>query len=186
MVKNAEWFVLSVLKAFFFPWWGETFLREFSRNVHSTQKVCLNKVYLQVWKYLPSFNVHSSTVNICDIINGIIYLIFLKKFIRFEDNIIFNVLLTEPNKMYSQLTVSCVLVNTFYQNDDTWSPLLFRRSREVGVVRRGSYTWLKKWAPSSLSLSQPCIWSSSDHAYFWWSSEQKRWSSTIILMKCVD
>ena len=35
-------------------------------------------------------------------------------------------------------------------------------------------------------LSKSRIWSCSGHAYFRWSSEQKRWSSTIIMMKCVD
>ena len=40
------------------------------------------------------------------------------------------------------LTVSCVLVNTLHQNDGTWSPLLFRRSPEVGVAERCGYP---KW-----------------------------------------
>ena len=66
---------------------------------------------------------------------------FLKKFIRFEVKIIYKVLLTKPNKIYSQLTVSCVLVKTLHQNDGTWSPLLFQRSPKR--IRRGSYTWLK-------------------------------------------
>ena len=35
------------------------------------------------------------------------------------------------------------LSNIFHQNDGTWSTLLFRRSPEVGVARRGSYTWLR-------------------------------------------
>ena len=37
------------------------------------------------------------------------------------------------------------LDNIFHQNDGTWSPLLFRQSPEVSVVRRGSYSYT--WMP---------------------------------------
>ena len=52
--------------------------------------------------------------------------------------------------------------------------------------------WIRRRAPNTMNrdeggpLSQSCIWSSSGHAYIWWLSEQRRWSNTIILMKCVD
>ena len=51
-------------------------------------------------------------------------------------------LFLKPNKISSRLMVSY----------GTWSTLQFRRSPEVGVVRRGSYTWLRLWAPRLCSL----------------------------------
>ena len=101
-----------------------------------------------------------------------------------------------------------------HQNDSTWSPILFRWSPQIGVANRGSYihdwdsgsnckgvclgcvpyqrSYLDQTACTQHNgqrqggpLSQSYIWSSSGHAYFSWSSEQKRWTSTIILMKYV-
>ena len=78
------------------------------------------------------------------------------------------------------LTVSCVLVNTLHQNDGTWSPLLFRRSPEVGVARRAPNTMNRDEGAHHLShvydplLATP---TSGDRRYrrgdhvpsFWWS-----------------
>ena len=53
---------------------------------------------------------------------------FLKKFIRFEGKIILKVLLTKPNRIYSQLTVSLIPV-MYYDPLLTTSTSGDRRSR---------------------------------------------------------
>ena len=103
------------------------------------------------------------------------------------------------------------LDNILHQNDSTWSPLLFRWSREIGVAKRGSYIymteivgpiaeecvwdvchikeaiWIGRYAPNTMDRDkealylESCIWSSSGHAYFWWSSEQIKYHHSDVV-----